>query len=139
MEIRTQGHVAYKIQYHIVWIPKFRNKILVKGVAKYCEEVIRSSVRDRYPDVEIYDMNIQEEHIHMIVSIPPKYSISTVMKGIKSDSSRKLRKKFAYLGRKRSVWSIGYFVSSVGVDERRIRRYVRYQEKQDKGQTKFVI
>lgn len=139
MEIRTQAHVAYKLKYHIVWIPKFRQKILVKGVARYCEQVIRSSVIDRYPDVEIYEMNIQKDHIHMIASIPPKYAISSVMMGIKSDSARELRKKFEYIRRNKSVWSVGYFVSSVGVDEKRITNYVKYQEKQDKGQTKFVI
>lgn len=111
----------------------------MKGVAEYCEKVIRTSATERYPDIKIYEMKIQEDHIHMIASIPPKYAISMIMKGVKADSSRKLRKKFEYLRRNESVWSIGYFVSSVGVDEESVRNYVRYQEKQDKGQTKFVI
>ena len=139
METRTQAHVAYKIEYHIVWIPKFRRKILVKGVDQYCEKVIRSYILDRYPDVQIYEMNIQLDHIHMLVSIPPKYAISTIMRGIKSNSSREMRKEFEYLRRNKALWSIGYFVSSVGLNESNIRKYIIHQEKQDKGQTKFVI
>jgi len=71
----------------------------------------------------------------MVVVIPPKYGISRVIGEVKSISSRKLREKFEYLRRGRdSLWSIGYFVSSMGLDEERIKRYVRYQRKQDEGQ-----
>ena len=81
------------------------------------------------------EIAIQEDHVHMVVVIPSKYGISRVIGEVKSTSSRKLREKFEYLRRGRdNLWSIGYFVSSMGLDEERIKRYVRYQRKQDEGQ-----
>lgn len=140
MEIRKQNHTAYRLMYHIVWIPKYRHKLLVKGVDRYCEEIIKSIQKERYPDVEINEIEVKEDHIHIVMIIPPKYAISRVMKELKSRSSRGMRKKYEYIRRGReNLWSIGYFVSSIGLDEKKIRWYVRHQEEQDKGQTKFVI
>ena len=94
-----------------------------------------SSASDRYPDVRVEDVNVQIDHIHVLMIVPPKYSLSKVIGDIKRDSSRKMRKKFEYLKRgKEAMWSIGYFVSSVGLDEERIRKYVKHQEEQERGQ-----
>ncbi|MCA9397199.1 IS200/IS605 family transposase [candidate division WWE3 bacterium] len=139
MEIRTQAHAAYRLMYYIVWIPKFRQKIMVTGVKKYCEEVIRTYIAERYPDVSIEEIKIMKDHVHMVAVIPPKYAIAKVVGDIKANSSKEIRKKFEYIRRNPATWSIGYFVSSVGLDEKKIRQYVQYQEKQDKGQTKFVL
>ena len=139
MEVRTQAHAAYKLEYHVVWTTKFRLKIFKAGVGKYAEKVLVGVTKVRYPDIQIEEINVQEDHIHMMVSIPPKYAISTVIGRMKSDSAKRLKDRFSHIERGRSVWSIGYFVSSVGIDEEKIRRYVKYQEKQDKGQTKFAI
>ena len=138
MEIRVQAHAAYRLMYHVVWIPKYRQKILVKGVERYCEKVIRNYVKDRYPDIVIEELRIMEDHVHMVAIIPPKYSISSVIGGIKANSSLKMRQEFEYIRRNRAMWSVGYFVSSVGLDEEKIKKYVRYQEEQDKGQLKIV-
>ena len=108
------------------------------GVAEYTDKTIRSITSDSYPDVVIEELNIRQDHIHMLAVIPPKYSISNVIRVIKSESSRKLRKEFEYLRRYDSLWSIGYFVGSVGMDEQRIRRYVEYQEEHDKGQAELA-
>ncbi|MBN1916085.1 IS200/IS605 family transposase [Candidatus Dojkabacteria bacterium] len=105
---------------------------------EYCEKVIKSYVIDRYPDVKIEEIKIMEDHLHLLCVIPPKYAISKVIGDIKSNSSREMRKKFEYLRRNENLWSIGYFVSSVGLDEEKIRRYVRYQAEQVKGQAKLV-
>ena len=75
----------------------------------------------------------------MIVVIPPKYAISKVIGDMKSNTSKELRKNFEYLRRNRVLWSIGYFVSSIGLDEEKIHKYVEYQEKQDKGRAQLVL
>jgi putative transposase len=132
----VQSHTAYQLLYHIVWIPKYRRKLLVEGVDKYLEEVMRTYLLERYPDVVIEELSIQVDHLHTMLIIPTKYSVSKVVGDIKSNTSKELRKKFDYLRRvsKDGMWSTGYFVSSVGLDEQRIRRYIQYQEEQDKGQ-----
>jgi len=135
MEIRTQAHVAFKLLYHIVWIPKYRYKVLVDGVAKYATNVIKNIVIDEYPDVFLEEISVQQDHVHLIMSIPPKYSLSSVIGNIKRLSSKRLRQKFEYLKKPRNnLWSIGYFVSSIGLNENKIRKYVKYQQKQDEGQ-----
>lgn len=111
----------------------------MKGIAEYCDRVIRSVVMDRYPDVFVEELHVCLDHIHIVIVIPPKYSVSNVVGKIKGDSSRKLRKRFEYLKRDMpALWSIGFHVSSVGLNEITIRRYVEYQEAQDKGQLKAV-
>jgi putative transposase len=90
------------------------------------------------PGVEIETIGFDQDHLHMVMIIPPKYSISSVMGRLKSQSSSRLRKRFAWLQKvywnENIVWSPGYFVSSVGVDEETIKRYVEHQGSQDSGQ-----
>jgi putative transposase len=139
MKTRVQSHVAYRLLYHIVWIPKYRKQILVEGVSKYCEKIIRTYLEERYPDVVVEELNVQIDHIHAMMVIPPKYAVSKIIGDVKSTSSRLMRREFLYLRRgTESMWSIGYYVSSVGLDEQRVREYIRYQEKQDKGQALLV-
>jgi len=139
MKTLVQAHVCYRLMYHIVWIPKYRYKIFKPGVKEYCKKVIKSAITDRYPDVVMEELNVMEDHVHMVVVIPPKYGISKVVGDVKRDSSRGMRKRFEFLRRGRdAMWSIGYFVSSVGLDEKRIRNYVTHQGKQDSGQLEAV-
>jgi putative transposase len=113
--------------------------LLKGGVGKYSEKVIDGVIRDRHPDVQIEEVNAQEDHIHVMIVIPPKYSISKVIGDMKRDSSRILRKKFEYLRRGReSLWAIGYYISSVGLDERRVRNYIKYEQDQESGQREAV-
>ncbi len=90
------------------------------------------------PGVRLETIGFDSDHLHMVMVIPPKYSISEVMGRLKSQSAARLRKAFAWLSRvywkENVVWSPGYFVSSVGVDEQAIRRYVEHQGQQDSGQ-----
>ena len=140
MEIRRQAHSVYRCMYHIVWIPRYRYKILVKGVDKYLLTKM-DEVRKNYPEIEYIERNIQIDHVHIVVSFPPKYSISQVVQVIKQNTGKALRGKFEYLRElyygKGGIWSTGYFVSTVGLDEETIRRYVRYQEKEDLGQARL--
>ena len=142
MKLRRQAHCVYRAMYHIVWIPRYRFKVLNKGVAAYLL-VKLDEVRKHYPEIEYIERNVQPDHIHMVVSFPPKYSIAKVVQIMKSNTGRALREKFEFI-RKRyygrsGMWSVGYFASTVGLDEEMIKRYVRYQEKEDLGQTEFAF
>ncbi len=142
MEIRLSGHTAYRTEYHIVWIPKYRHRILNTGVKGYLMKLF-PKVMEQMPGCEIVKCNMQPDHIHMILIIPPKYAVSTVVGKIKGMTSIELRKKFEWLRnhyfQEKMLWSPGYFVSTVGVDEEKILRYVEYQGRQDSGQAKLDL
>lgn len=142
METRRQAHCVFRCQYHIVWIPRYRYKVLTDGVKKYLE-IKLDEVRKHYPEIEYVERNIQDDHVHIIVSFPPKMSIAKVVQIMKANTGRALKEKFDFIrGRyygRGGMWSVGYFVSTVGLDEQKIKRYVRYQEKEDLGQAKLAI
>lgn len=125
--------------YHVVWIPKYRYKLTKGGIAKYLEKVFEGVLAKTHEDVTIEEINILDDHVHMLLVIPPRYSISMVIGNIKRLSSRQMRQKFEYLriGRD-AMWSIGYYVSSVGLNETVIRNYVKYQQEQDSGRLNAV-
>jgi len=128
--------------YHIVWIPRYRYKVLVNGVDEYLLTKMEE-VRKRYPEIEYVERNIRPDHVHVVVSFPPKYSISKVVQIIKSNTGKALWEKFEFLQERYygrgGIWSAGYFVSTVGLDEKVIRRYVKYQEKEDLGQAELAL
>ena len=134
------GHSAYRTEYHVVWIPKYRRRILNPGVRGYLKRVF-PKLLEEMPGVEMVEQNIQVDHIHSVMVIPPKYAVSEVIGRLKQRTANQLRKKLSWLSKvywKESViWSPGYFVSTVGIDEARIIKYARWQERQDSGQTKF--
>ena len=126
----------------MVWIPRYRYKILVKGVDEYLLKKM-DEIRKTYPEIEYVQRNIQPDHIHLVLNFPPKYSIAKVVQIIKSNTGKAMWEKFEFL-RKRyygrgGIWSAGYFVSTVGLDEKLIEKYVRYQEKEDLGQAKLAL
>jgi len=129
METRRQAHYVFRCQYHIVWIPRYRYKFLTGGVKKYLENKL-DEVRKHYPEVEYIERNIQDDHVHIIVSFPPKMSVSRVVQIIKANTGRALREKFDFIRERYycrgGMWSVGYFVSTVGLDEAMIKRYVKY-------------
>ncbi len=142
MEIRLSGHTAYRTEYHIVWIPKYRHHILNSGVKVYLVKLF-PTILEQIPGCEIVTYNIQPDHIHMVMIIPPKYSVSDVVGKIKGITSSELRKKFGWMRkrywRENVVWSPGFFVSTVGVEEKDILRYVEHQGRQDSGQAKLEL
>ena len=95
----------------------------------------------KMPGCEIVSYNMQVDHIHMVIIIPPKYSVSEVVGRLKGQTASGLRKKFGWLKevywKENIVWSPGYFVSTVGIEEEKILKYVEWQGRQDSGQTKF--
>ena len=142
MDVRVSAHSAYCLQYHVVWVCKYRRRILKLGVAESLRKVLMGLLR-QMPGVEIETIGFDGDHLHMVMIIPPKYSISDVMGRLKSQSSSRMRKKFDWLSKvywsDNIVWSPGYFVSSVGVDEQTIKKYVEYQGRQDSGQHREVL
>ena len=142
MEIRLSGHSAYHAEYHIVWITKYRYRVLNPGVRAYLERLF-PWVMKALPGCEIVKYSIQPDHIHMVMVIPPKYAVSAVVGKIKGMTSSRLRKKFRWMklrySRENIVWSPGYFVSTVGIERERILTYVEYQGRQDSGQAKLEM
>ena len=131
---RKLTHTVYSCNYHVVFVPKYRFRILEGKVKEIIEKKIRQ-VCEWY-EVEIEEMNIQPDHVHMLISIPPKFSVSKVMGIIKGKSAihifktrRRLKKK-PYWGN--HFWARGYFVTTVGIDEEIIKRYIVHQEKEEK-------
>jgi len=115
-------------------IPKYRYRILKGQVAEFVEQTLRMLCE--WKTIEILEMNIKEDHIHMILSIPPRLSISEVMGMLKGKTAIKLFKSFPALRKNpywgNHFWSRGYCVSSIGLDENKIRKYVKYQEEREK-------
>ena len=127
----------YNLQYHVVWVCKYRRKILNPGVCSYIRKTLPWLLRG-LSGVTIESIGFDGDHLHMLMSIPPKYSISSVMGRLKSQLASRMRKFFPWLSKvywnENIVWSPGYFVSSVGIDEKTIRKYVELQGQQDSGQ-----
>lgn len=100
-------------------------------------------VRDHYPEIEILEINHDIDHIHILVVVPPKMSVSQVVRILKSNTSRDLKKKFPFLKKvywgTDGIWSDGYFVSTVGINEEIIKKYIERQGKEDSGQAKLVL
>ena len=140
MEIRLSGHGAYRTEYHVVWIPKYRRRILNPGVRSYLSKLF-PKLLEELPGCEIVVQNIQPDHIHTVMVIPPRYAVSEVIGRLKQQTASHLRKQFAWLRemywKEPVVWSPGYFVSTVGIAEAKVIKYVQWQARQDSGQTKF--
>ena len=115
----------------------------MEGIKEYFKEAIRE-VRKFHPDWYIEEVGVEKDHVHIHMIIPPKYSVSRVIECIKSIISRRIRKKFPNVVRKTywdggGIWARGFFVSTVGITENIIKKYVRMQGQQDSGQAKLEL
>ena len=119
------SHCTYECQYHLVWTPKYREKVLADTYIKQELKRIFKQIA-KWKGFTIHEWHVGDEHIHLFVTIPPKYSVAYAMSIIKGKSSAWIKKKTKKLP-KGSLWNRGYFVSTVGVNEIAIRRYVRDQ------------
>lgn len=136
MKIRYSSHGAYNHLFHIVWIPKYRKKVLKGKLKEYLKEKI-FEIEEYYKDIKIEKHNVQEDHVHIVIIISPKYSVSEIVGKIKSNTSRDIRKNFEWIKKiywKGVFWSPGFFSSTVGIDEEIIKNYVEFQGKVDNGQ-----
>jgi len=129
----TLSHTQWECKYHVVFIPKYRRKVLYGELRRHLGEVFRQLAMQRESRVE--EGHLMADHVHMMVSIPPKYSVAQVVGYIKGKSAIHIARTFGE--RKRNFvgqhfWARGYFVSTVGRDEHVIREYIRKQESEDK-------
>ena len=128
------SHVIYKCEYHIVWVPKYRFRILTGEIKKLIEEDIRMLCE--WKKCELHEMSVQADHIHVILSIPPKVSVSEMMGTLKGKLAIKLFKSYPKMKKRpyrgNHFWARGYFVSTVGIDADVIKRYVKHQEEEEK-------
>ena len=142
MKVIRSSHSAYYLKYHAVWVCKYRRKILKPGVVSYIRKTLPGLLRS-IPGVEIETIGFDHDHLHMIIVIPPKYSIADVMGRLKSQLASRMRKFFGWLEKvywsENIVWSPGYFVSSIGLDEDVIRNYVEMQGQEDLGQLEVEL
>ena len=145
MKFVHSGHGIYYAQYHICWCTKYRRRILNPGVSGYVRKILPKIVRSM-TGVKIEELGIDEkmkDHIHLVLIIPPKYSASDVVARLKAESSSMMRQKFTFLEKvywkENIVWSPGFFLSTIGVNEKVIRQYVRFQGRQDSGQNQLKL
>ncbi len=136
MRIRRINHSTYAVEYHLIWGTKYRRKILKDYVRT---ELVGCLIRiQKYnPSWYIHTVNTDQDHVHLLVEFPPSDSISNVVKKIKVVSSLTLKRRFKFIKKiygEGSVWSTGYYVSTVGVNEKTIRKYIANQGKKDLGE-----
>lgn len=127
------AHTEWECKYHIVFIPKYRKKLLYGGLRKYLGDVFHRLARQKESRVE--EGHLHVDHVHMLVSIPPKYGVSQIVGYMKGKSAIHVARNF--MGRERnftgySFWARGYYVSTVGRDEKKIREYIKNQETEEK-------
>ena len=130
---RSLNHTKWECQYHVVFIPKYRRKALYGGVRRALGDVLRRLAEHRESRVE--EGRLLADHVHMMVSIPPKYSVAQGIGYIKGKSAIHMAREFG--GRPRNFmgqhfWARGYYVSTVGRDERVVRDYIQQQEREDR-------
>jgi len=131
-EYSSLNHTKWECKYHIVFIPKCRRKVLYGKIRRSLGAVFHELAKQR--ECQILEGHLCPDHVHMMIRIPPKYSVSHVMGYIKGKSAIRMARDF--MGRHQGFkgyhfWARGYFVSTVGIDEQTIREYIRDQEKND--------
>ena len=131
MDDQSLSHTRWKCQYHIVFIPKYRRKVMYGKVKEDVRDIIRTLCR--YKKVDIIEGTVKADHVHLCLSIPPKLSVSEFMGYLKGKSALMIFDRHPEMGNKyeRDFWARGYYVSTIGnVDEATIRKYIREQEEE---------
>lgn len=130
---KSLSHTKWNCKYHIIWIPKFRRKIIYGKYRREIGQIIRQLCE--YKGIQIIEAHACIDHIHMLVKIPPKYSVSNIMGYLKGKSALMIFDRFANLKYKfgnRHFWARGYYVSTVGLNEATIKKNIREQETHDR-------
>lgn len=136
------SHCVFACDFHLVWPSKYRKKIFNEGVQGYLKAFLKSWP-EYHPDVIIKEINTDQDHIHLLVSVPPTKSVGMVVRALKSVTAKALNEQFPHLKKvywgTDSIWSAGYFVSTVGINETVIQRYIQNQGQEDAGQTNVTL
>ena len=131
--VQSLSHAKWECKYHVVWIPKYRKKSLYVGLRKYLGSTFKDLAMQK--ECQVIEGHLLSDHIHLSISIPPKYSVSQVIGCLKGKSAIQIAR--TYMGRKKNFtgqhfWARGYFVSTVGADEEIIHDYIKRQENEDR-------
>ena len=139
---RHKSHSVFLCDYHLVFPTKYRRKIINKGVKAFIVARIET-IHEHYPDIQFKTVNTDIDHIHLLVSIPPQWSVGKVVGIIKTNTARGMKAELPFLKQvywgTDSIWSEGYFVSTVGINEATIRHYIENQGKADSGQSNIKL
>ena len=130
---QSLSHTKWDCKYHVIWIPKYRKKAIFGDLRKYLGEIFRELARQK--ECTVIEGHLMPDHVHIMLAIPPKYSVAQVVGFIKGKSAIQIARNFQ--GRKKNFvgqnfWARGYYVSTVGKDEEAVRAYIQHQEKEDK-------
>jgi len=127
------SHTVWECKYHLVWIPKYRRKVVYGRLRVEIGKILRRLCE--YKGIEIIEANACRDHIHMCVSIPPKFAVASIVGYLKGKSAIEVFEKFSKLRRNfrgHHFWARGYYVSTVGLDEAKVRNYIKNQEDSDR-------
>ncbi len=130
---QSLAHTKWECKYHVVWIPKYRRKKLFGEIRRELGPILRELAQHK--ESEILEGTMMVDHVHMLIAIPPKYAVSQVIGYLKGKSAIHIARTFG--GRQKNFtgehfWARGYYVSTVGIDEAVIRRYIQQQEDEDR-------
>ena len=141
MEVVGLSHCVYHCDYHVVCVTKYQKKIFNRGIFNYFD-IKLAEIMEHYPLIRFKTVNHDSDHVRLLVSIPPTMAIWKVVGLIKQNTSRELKQRFPFLKGvywgTESVWSEGYFVSTVGVTTQVIQKYIAEQGKRDAGQAQLA-
>jgi len=130
---QSLSHTKWDCKYHVIWIPKYRKKSIFADLRKFLGEIFRELAKQK--ECTVIEGHLMPDHVHILLSIPPKYSVAQIVGFIKGKSAIQIARNFQ--GRKKNFvgqnfWARGYYVSTVGKDEDAVRAYIQHQEKEDK-------
>ena len=131
-DYKSLSHTRWDCKYHIVFIPKKRKKVIYGSLRTYLGEILHELAKHK--GIEILEGHLMRDHVHMCLSVPPKYAVSNVVGYLKGKSAIAIARRFR--GKQRNFtgehfWARGYFVSTVGLDEHVVREYIKHQEESD--------
>lgn len=131
-EVQSLNHTKWECKYHVIWIPKYRKKAIFKNLRPHLGDALHELARQK--ESKILEGHLQSDHVHLLISIPPKYSVSSVVGYIKGKSAIYIARNFRNRRRNfvgETFWARGFYVSTVGLDEDSVRNYIKNQEKED--------
>lgn len=142
MRIRHLNHSVYQLQYHVVWGTKYRRKYIIPAVKQELIKSLYDTVK-KYPTLHIFAINTNRDHVHIQLEAPPNLTLASIIQKLKANSSMHLSRRFQFIKKiyleKEGIWSVGYFVSSLGLNEAQIKKYIEWQDKHDVPQTIKLI
>jgi len=142
MDFIRLSHCVYHCQYHLVITTKYRKKIFNSGIFAYFK-IKLAEITEHYPNIRFKTINHDKDHLHLQLTIPPTMAIGKAVGIIKQNTAKKLKQKFPFLKQvywgTEAIWSEGYFVSTIDLNEKVIKAYIEDQGKKDTGQMKFEV